>query len=757
MIEEKRKILAKKLDHRERIIASIVLILSFLCLTLLLNGGDISFLVDFTNKFNLIFLSGALILILGKYVAEPYFTKPVDVLSNSIAIIVFLLGIEMKKEFLLYPYILGLAILLLIGSLILIIRFKGSAESKFDTVLFKIITLLGGAERLFSGLYFLILISYFSDNTKEFSILLFFWLLIVSSKSINILTKLILSFFAIINRKSANKDYIGEAIGCENPYLFTVEVENKGVKSLHKGELVVVEINSNSGYLGLIVNIRTLLNKKWLSVYLLSEGGSKLIVDTIEQNLIETDSNSIYSHTNKVYRFEEGYLKDELREIIKNNYLVRNKDNYLGYVIGGSNIHNIVFRSVFDQSNKKYEVLKEGIIVKSEIYGEESIFQIIDARTNEESLENHDSGGFLSIIAQKLGKYNVDKHELETLKWLPEMYTPVFLDEIAERTPLPLSIGCLPETDMEILIHDPNYLVTHNTAILGILGIGKSCLTFELIQKVFNNTSAKIVCIDITNEYGKKLPLYVDNNQIQNDLGDAVLKELKEGNKDGTADNPTTWGNEELYKTKLIECLDSFNTSEKRILILNPDWHSVSKAGSQFKINHKIDLSITEKTRIISERMFMLARQQYEAETTNEESKARFLLVFEEAHSLVPEWNSASNDGDQNASNGTAKVILQGRKYGLGSFVIAQRTANISKSILNQCNTIFSLRVFDDTGKQFLENYIGQDYANILPTLDIQHAVVVGKALKLKQPVVLKLNHMNEVQIQQDENSGETN
>ena len=57
--------------------------------------------------------------------------------------------------------------------------------------------------------------------------------------------------------------------------------------------------------------------------------------------------------------------------------------------------------------------------------------------------------------------------------------------------------------------------------------------------------------------------------------------------------------------------------------------------------------------------------------------------------------------GDKIAVNGTAKVILQGRKYGLGSFVITQRTANISKSILNQCNTIFALRIFDDTGKHY--------------------------------------------------------
>ena len=110
---------------------------------------------------------------------------------------------------------------------------------------------------------------------------------------------------------------------------------------------------------------------------------------------------------------------------------------------------------------------------------------------------------------------------------------------------------------------------------------------------------------------------------------------------------------------------------------------------------------------------------------------------------------------DITATNGTAKVILQGRKYGLGSFVIAQRTANISKSILNQCNTIFAMRVFDDTGKQFLENYIGSDYSNLLPTLEERHCVAIGKALKLKQPVILELNDMNEIILPPVENVAE--
>jgi uncharacterized protein len=156
------------------------------------------------------------------------------------------------------------------------------------------------------------------------------------------------------------------------------------------------------------------------------------------------------------------------------------------------------------------------------------------------------------------------------------------------------------------------------------------------------------------------------------------------------------------------------------------------------------DLTVAELTRLISEVSLDLSKSKG---LTDE---ARLLLVYEEAHSLVPEWNSVANDGDKSATNGTAKVILQGRKYGLGSFVITQRTANISKSILNQCNTIFALRVFDDTGKQFLENYIGSDYSNLLPTLEERHCVAIGKALKLKQPVILELNHKDSIQIQQN-------
>ena len=123
---------------------------------------------------------------------------------------------------------------------------------------------------------------------------------------------------------------------------------------------------------------------------------------------------------------------------------------------------------------------------------------------------------------------------------------------------------------------------------------------------------------------------------------------------------------------------------------------------------------------------------------------ARVCLVYEEAHSLVPEWTSAVAEGDRAASNGSARAILQGRKYGLGCLLITQRTANVTKTILNQCNTIFAMRTFDETGKDFLANYLGRDYADMLPSLQERHAVFFGRASSCENPVLIRLNDRNE-------------
>lgn len=712
-------------------------------------SGGWEFLLNSNDSYNLLFVSGALLLIFGTYITEPFFTKPVDIITNSVAVILALLSVNDKVNFIGYWELLY-ASALIGGIAVVLILLSGFPKiEKLQMVLVEVVTKIGQSKLIFSVIYLLTIFSYFRNEPFEFIVFFTFWVVLITQFVVETGIIWIGKIWSFIFHDKGQTKILGEAIGCENPFLYKVEVDffkHKSRESM-KGELVYLSLENSSGAVGIIINEKQLLNKKWLTVYLLEEGGVPLKIDFKKQKFI-TDAGTIFSKDNAVYALNiDDIAHEDSKSIISGNYLYRNRDRFLGYISDGSDINKIRFHSLIDATNERYGLLKEGSVVKTRIYKDDVLYQIIDGKTYEEELEKHNTYGFMTCVAQKLGKYEPADKELKVVKWLPSIYAPVFFDDYELQTSAsPLAIGKLPETDLEIILKDPNTLVTHNTAILGILGIGKSCLTFELVKKVADNTATKIVCIDITNEYVKQLKQYITPTQVFEELPQTVLNDLKSNNKDGTPDDPTSWGNEDYYKQQLDRELKSFaENNTQKVLVLNPDWHSVSKAGSQFKIQHKVDLTVSEKTRIISERLFIFAKQTWDALSEEEQRnpKARFLIVFEEAHSLIPEWNSVANAGDQSASNGTAKVILQGRKYGLGSFIVTQRTANISKSILNQCNTIFALRVFDDTGKQFLENYIGSDYSNTLPTLEERHAIVVGKALSLKQPVIVRLNDRN--------------
>ncbi|MGB3046530.1 hypothetical protein, partial [Dokdonella sp.] len=53
---------------------------------------------------------------------------------------------------------------------------------------------------------------------------------------------------------------------------------------------------------------------------------------------------------------------------------------------------------------------------------------------------------------------------------------------------------------------------------------------------------------------------------------------------------------------------------------------------------------------------------------------------------------------------------------------------------------VFAMRSFDDTSKEFLSNYIGKDYAALLPALPERHAVFFGRASNCENPVHIALN-----------------
>jgi len=734
-----------KLPIKQRFFASLLYILIMGVIGRYYNG-DFSFIFDTDKPLYVIFVASSLMLILGAYITEPYFSKPSDVIAKSIAMLLVLASLRNPETLVGYSFIKWYSLIIGASAIISILLLEFPKIARLQREIAVLTTFAGRPKIFFSILYLTGLFSFFSDTVQEYFTLLLFWLLLIFSQPIEKLTNWIFEFLSAT--KNSNIIPLGQAIGFQNPFLYKVEIDlRQNQYSYKKGTKVFLQQEGHVGNVGIVFNIQQLLNKQWLNIYVLKDSNNNPIKIDIKQNKILNDSKYIFSKFNQVYLLETSILDLKIQEIINENELVKDLENFLGFVSTNSNINYINFNLVETVNNESFG---EGEILKTKINGIEVLYQVIDGNTREETLLDKDIYGFTSGKAKKIGLYNHGNNELEVVRWLPEIYTPVFLNtENGIEYTASDYIGKLPSTNMGIPIKEYDNLVTHNTAILGILGIGKSCLTFELIQKLINNSAVKVLCIDITNQYSEALKNYIPEDLIQVDISDASKTELKATNKNGTTDKPSDWGNLSKYVEILDVEIGVFANPEnpKRILTLNPDWHSVGKAATQFKIQAKNDLTVAEKTRFISERLFIAARK------FGETTSARFLIVFEEAHSLVPEWNSVSNEGDKQATNGTAKVILQGRKYGLGSMVVTQRTANISKSILNQCNTIFALRVFDDTGKQFLENYIGQDYSNVLPTLEERHAIAIGKAMKLKQPVILELNDLNEIILTKEENN----
>ncbi len=378
--------------------------------------------------------------------------------------------------------------------------------------------------------------------------------------------------------------------------------------------------------------------------------------------------------------------------------------------------------------------IAEGCLAEVRV-GEERqvIYQVIDGVTREEVVQQKNKYGYARAKARKIGSWDAIKSKFVPVPWMPRLNSPVFLMESDDSPPPQDCIGHFPRTPYGVRV-DVSECVTHNTAILGILGVGKSFLAIELVERMIAQ-GIKVLCLDLTNQYATLLADFIDPMYEA-----AKRDELIVAAKGGKAHkNRELGGSRNAFKKAVLDQVQTFlSTDDDHYLhVFNPAQFHPTKQISFLDKNNDAELArltASEVTAIFSDAAL------YVCQELGMTDKARLCLVYEEAHSLVPEWNSVAADGDKTATATSARAILQGRKYGLGCLLITQRTANVTKTILNQCNTVFAMRTFDDTGKDFLGNYIGSDYASVLPSLQPRHAVIFGKGSSCENPVLIQLN-----------------
>ena len=118
---------------------------------------------------------------------------------------------------------------------------------------------------------------------------------------------------------------------------------------------------------------------------------------------------------------------------------------------------------------------------------------------------------------------------------------------------------------------------------------------------------------------------------------------------------------------------------------------------------------------------------------TDRENRNPMALVCDEAHTYLPS-KDGKNPVEQRSIENFEKIAKEGRKYGVALLVVSQRPADVSPTILSQCNNIVSLRLTngDDQGtvKRLLPESL-EGLMDTLPILDIGEALVVGDAVLL--------------------------
>lgn len=703
--------------------ARLIILLLYVVGLLIASWVAIGSVIPPTSERGIWFYSALAALLLGGLLVTPFFTKPVDAISYAVASLITLLaanvwGSASTTGFDRFTWTLALLYVgLVLVSAILAIALKDSAHIAVQRIArscYLIADMAGAPRAIFSVVFVFALITYHRGAAREYLVLGIAWAMFVAFRPLERCLDLLERLKGLwASRSDAAR--LGQVVGHEAPGI--VLIREDGVASAVLGDLILAR--TEQGRLGIAIALDHVgfADGCWLRAIHLR--GSRVDTDALEMAGIKqaVGSGSAYKLGSDGISETDAVHAHDARKSL------------LGLVAPDTSIGQLRIELVRSDLE-----LRQGSLVEVEVGRQTVLYQVIDGLTRKEILQQKNSRGYVHAHAKRVGSWNATKESFDPVPWLPQPNQAVLLTPQIQKQPAKEEVGHFPGTSYPVRI-DPNPLVTHNAAILGILGVGKTFLAIELVERMMV-AGIKVICLDLTDQYATELSTFHDATTERAQFDE--LQTVGEAGKAKVSKHVEEGGSYGEFAAKVREQLKVFldPKHDGKLKILNPARFTVWRQDSKPYQDQASMATLTpcEITRVFTEATLSILQEQGMSD------KARCCIVYEEAHSLIPEWNAVASDGDKTATNGTAKAILQGRKFGLGCLVITQRTANVTKSILNQCNTVFALRVFDATGMEFLKNYIGEEYAGVLSTLDDRHAVVFGRASSCRDPVLIRLN-----------------
>lgn len=672
------------------------------------------------SNITLVFQSLILMIVLGSTVVETKFTKPVDALANSLIVIITLLSVRDPAKFVAWNLNISYAVIVFLLSFVSMLlgseeESAKSLKNRVARISYRLSTFLGKSNLIFSITFLLAIFSFYSSQQRDFLLLLVFWAFIVVARPIGILA-LIQNILSSFEEQKLSE---GGKIVC---------VTLPGVIRYEPYEDIDVSIGNF-----------VLLKQSDVKLYVVTGNyclNEKILVQAVVvSSIAEEHWHGAPLQDDKIYHI--GTI-DNLKKMLDAEQLIEKTKRFVGVVIENSSIGEVIFRVTSEIS------IEEGYILEADVNGHRVLFQVVNARTDTESLSSDLKAGIIKGIAQQVGIWNARKVRFDKYGWVPPVHTPLFIVDKSYSVDYKvedneLVLGVIPNTNFPI-IADVNTLISHHTAILGITGSGKTEMAFTLIAKMIA-LKAKVFCVDFTGDYMDEF------RELKPQRLAVSSEKAQELNERLFAVETGAFG----AKPELKE-LDEFKSS------LIPEIEALVKtfieSENYLGIFELSEIANTTATIAITEfylsQIFSYARK-------NRDSGQKFCLVLEEAHTVIPESQTMGvQDKYSKATiSRICQIALQGRKYNVGLLVIAQRTANVTKTVLNQCNSIIVFNSYDKTGYDFLENYVGSGMISAIPNLKWLHSMVVGRAFKAGRPLIMQIPLKDKFVIKETEGQSE--
>lgn len=679
------------LSKKYRVILFVLSLSLLITISFLINKNLSSLITEFW------FSSGILLLILLSLIDQPHFSKDSNIFVNAVtASISLLLVPESGRDWLFWCFVFVSAYLLFSSySLIWVRNNPLHEEHKLVQLIARLNRQIGKPETIFSTFFLWGSIKQFGLNSSETQALFWFWFVFMIFNIPQVASTI--EKFIVKTTDESDSNLLGSIFGVQSRNTFLIKLFPNRPK-IRMFDFVEFSYSVDSRVRqGMIFDVYLLNQEQWVKV--LSNGE----IEKIFRGNVFSKHKADF-----VYKIEQIPDNDLLKQ-------------FVGIVTENSSIGKVKF--IY---NSKVEV-NEGQLIEIGIHGKKVLYQIVDGITRIEQLENKNQTGLIVGEAVQLGTWNNTKLQFEQFGWVPEINSPIYLASEIEEPNVEKNehvIGYIPSTNYPVILNK-DLAITHHTAIIGVTGTGKSVFARNLIRQYLKDEDTKVICIDFTGEYLGKFNDLTPVSTIPEEISTQLFKDIdfieKEIANNYNKDTDNSRNKKSEVSQKIKNAIDTFINSETQISI--------------FELPHVENTSgVLTYTKTFFRILFHIAK------TTRCNGK-RICLVLEEAHTVVPEWNfsGVSDKVSQPLLNSIAQIALQGRKYDIGLLVIAQRTANVSKTILTQCNTIISFQEFDKTSSEFLANYFGSSIAESLPNLKFRNAIAAGKAFRSSTPMIFEV------------------